>query len=146
MHSSLPSGFPCGSGGKESACSEGDLGSIPGLGRSPEEGKGYALQRSDLESSVDCIVHGVTKSQARVSDFHCHQVRSPYYTAITTIHVLNFFHLSKLPLHTHFNNSLFPFHSPWHPRFCFISISLQLRLLSTAHKWNHMRFILLSLF
>ena len=70
MHSSLPSGFPCGSAGKESACSEGDLGSIPGLGRSPEEGKGYALQRSDLESSVDCIVHGVTKSRTRLSDFH----------------------------------------------------------------------------
>ena len=35
--------FPCGSAGKESACNAGDLGSIPGLGRSPEEGKGYPL-------------------------------------------------------------------------------------------------------
>ena len=41
-------GFPCGSAGKESACNEGDLGSIPGLGRSPGEGKGYALQYSGL--------------------------------------------------------------------------------------------------
>ena len=37
-------GFPCGSAGKESACNSGDLGSIPGLGRSPGEGKGYPLQ------------------------------------------------------------------------------------------------------
>ena len=47
----------------------GDLGSIPGLGRYPEEGKGYPLQYSGLENSVDCIVHGVSKSQTRLSDF-----------------------------------------------------------------------------
>ena len=41
-------GFPCGSAGKESACNEGDLGSIHGLGRSPGEGKGYPLQYSGL--------------------------------------------------------------------------------------------------
>ena len=45
------SGFPCGSAGKESTCNAGDLGSIPGLGRSPGEGKGYPLQYSDLENS-----------------------------------------------------------------------------------------------
>ena len=45
--------FPCGSAGKESACNEGDLGSIPGLGRSPGEGKGYPLQYSGLENSMD---------------------------------------------------------------------------------------------
>ena len=54
-------GFPCGSAGKESACNEGDLGSIPGLGRSPGEGKGCPLQFCGLENSMDCIVHGVTK-------------------------------------------------------------------------------------
>ena len=43
-------GFPCGSAGKETACSVGDLGSIPGLGRSPGEGKGYPLQNSGLRS------------------------------------------------------------------------------------------------
>ena len=48
-------GFPCGSADKESACNEGDLGSIPGLGRSPGEGKGYPLQYSGLENSMDCI-------------------------------------------------------------------------------------------
>jgi len=55
-------GFPCGSAGKESVHNAGDLGSIPGLGRSPGEGKGYLLQYSGLENSMDCIVHGVAKS------------------------------------------------------------------------------------
>ena len=62
-------GFPCGSAGKEFACNAGDLSSIPGLGRSPGEGKGYPLQYSDLENSMDCIVHGVAKSWTRLSDF-----------------------------------------------------------------------------
>ena len=47
---------PGGSDGKESACNVGDLGSIPGLGRYPIEGKGYPLQYSGLENSMDCIV------------------------------------------------------------------------------------------
>ena len=63
-------GFPGGSAGKESAGNVGDLGSIPGLGRSPGEGKGYPLQYSGLENSVDCIVHGVAKSWTGLSDFH----------------------------------------------------------------------------
>ena len=66
------SGFPCGSAGKESACNTGDLGSIPGLERSPGEGKGYPFQSSGLENAMDCIVHGVTKSQTLLSDFHFH--------------------------------------------------------------------------
>ena len=56
-------GFPGGSAGKESACDVGDLGLIPGLGRSPEEGNSYPLQYSGLENSVDSILHGVAKSQ-----------------------------------------------------------------------------------
>ena len=56
-------GFPGGSAGKESALNEGDLGSIPRLGRYPGEPNGYSLQYSGLENSVDCIVHGVAKSQ-----------------------------------------------------------------------------------
>ena len=63
-------GFPCGSAGKESARSVGDLGLIPGLGRSPGGGKGYPLQYSGLENSMDCRVHGVTKNRTRLSDFH----------------------------------------------------------------------------
>ena len=62
--------FPCGSAGKESTCNAGDLGSIRGLGRSPGEGKGYPLQYSGLENSMDCIVQGVTKSQTQLSNFH----------------------------------------------------------------------------
>ena len=50
----------------ESACNAGDLGLIPGLGRSPGEGKGYPLQYSGLENSMDCIVHGVAKSQTQL--------------------------------------------------------------------------------
>ena len=64
--------FSNGSAGKESACNVGDLGSIPGLGRSPGEGKDYPLQYSGLENSVDYIVHGVTKSRTGLSDFHFH--------------------------------------------------------------------------
>ena len=64
-------GFPCGSAGKESACSVGDLGLIPGLGRSPGEGNGYLLQYSGLENSMD-TVHGVTKSWTPQRDFHFH--------------------------------------------------------------------------
>ena len=103
-------GFPDGLVGKESACNEGDPGSIPGSGRSPGEGidyslqyscaslvaqlvknppamqetwvrflgwedplgekKGYSLQYSGLENSMDCIVHGVAKSWTQLSDFH----------------------------------------------------------------------------
>ena len=55
--------------GKGSAWNVGDLSLIPGLGRSPEERKVYALKYSGLENSMDCIVHGVTKSQIRLSDF-----------------------------------------------------------------------------
>ena len=55
-------GFPCGSAGKESTCNVGDLSSIPGLGRSSGEGKGYPLQYFSLENSMDCIVHGDAKS------------------------------------------------------------------------------------
>ena len=62
-------GFCDGSAGKESTCHVGDLGSVPGLGRSPGEGNGNPLQYSGLENSMDSIVHGVTKSQTWLSDF-----------------------------------------------------------------------------
>ena len=55
-------GFPAGSDSKESTCNAGDLGSSPGLGRSPGERKGYTLQYSSLENSKDCIVHRIAKS------------------------------------------------------------------------------------
>ena len=67
-------GFPDGSGGKVSACNVGDLGSIPGLGRSPGEGNGNPLQYSCLENPTDsgawwATVHGVEKSRTLLSDF-----------------------------------------------------------------------------
>ena len=65
-------GFPRGSTGKESICNVRDLGSIPGLGRSPGERNGYPLQYSGLENSTDCVVHGVAKSRTRLSNFHFH--------------------------------------------------------------------------
>ena len=63
-------GFPCGPAGKESAHNAGDLGLIPGFGRSAGEGRGYPLQYSGLENSMDCIVCGVAKSRTRLGDFH----------------------------------------------------------------------------
>ena len=74
-------GFPGGSDGKESACSAGDPSSIPGLGRSPGEGKGNPLQYFRPENPMEggawqTTVHGVAKSQTRLSDltftFHFH--------------------------------------------------------------------------
>jgi len=61
-------GFPCSSDGKECACNVGDLGSLPGSGKSPGEGNGNALQYSYLGNPTDrgasrVIVHGVAKSQ-----------------------------------------------------------------------------------
>ena len=66
-------GFPGGSAGKESACNVGDLGSDPGLGRSPGEGKGSPLQYSCLENYMDreawrAAVRGVAKSQTQLRD------------------------------------------------------------------------------
>ena len=73
----LCGGSPGNSDSKEPACNVGDLGSIPQSGRSPGEGKGYPLQFSGLEDSMDrtawqVIVHGVAKSQTRLSLFHFH--------------------------------------------------------------------------
>ena len=66
--------FPGGSEVKTSACNAGDLGSIPGLGRSPGEGNGNPLQYSCLENPIDggvwwSVVHGVVTSRTRLSDF-----------------------------------------------------------------------------
>ena len=70
-------GFPCGSASKGATCNARDLGLIPGLGRSPGEGKGYPLQYFGLENSTDCIIYGVTKIQTQLSNFHftsCHHL------------------------------------------------------------------------
>ena len=60
--------FPWWLSGKESTCNAGDPGSIAGLGRPPGEGNSYHLQNSGMENSMDCIVHGVTKSRTQLSN------------------------------------------------------------------------------
>ena len=62
--------LPGGSEGTESACNAEDPGSVPGLGKSPRGGLGNPFQYSGLENSMDCIVHGVAKSQTWPNDFH----------------------------------------------------------------------------
>ena len=62
--------FPCGSAGEESAGNAGDLGLIPVLGRSPGEGKDYSLLYPGQENSMDCIVHGVSKSWIWLKSVH----------------------------------------------------------------------------
>ena len=64
------------SGGSPATCNAGDLGSTPGLGRSPGEGNVYSLQYSGLENAMDCIVYGVTKSWTQLSDFHFHFLKT----------------------------------------------------------------------
>ena len=83
-------GFPWGSAGKESACNEGNLGSIPGLGRSPGEGKGYPLQYSGLENS-GLYSSWVAKSRTRQSNLHTHFKLRSYSKCI----YLNFVFLLK---------------------------------------------------
>ena len=83
-------GFPGSSAGKESACSAGELGLIPGLRRSPGEGSGYPLQYLGLENSMDrgawwATVHGVAKSRTGLSYFFIcvHIIDSLCYAAET---------------------------------------------------------------
>ena len=73
-------GVPGGSAGKESTCNAGNLGLIPGLGRSPGEGNSYPLKYSGLENSMDCIVHRVIKNQTRLSYFHSILIHTHIYT------------------------------------------------------------------
>ena len=80
--------FPCGS-----ACNAGDLGLIPGLGRSPGEGKGYLLQYSGLENPMDCRAHGVVNSQTRLSSFHYQYYYTYTYTHIENVYIYVYSHV-----------------------------------------------------
>ena len=71
-------GFPSGSAGKDSACNAGDLGSIPGLGRYPGEGKGYPLQYSCLENSMDGIAHVTQKVEHNWVKFTFHKIAAQF--------------------------------------------------------------------
>ena len=83
---------PGSSDSKESACNVGDLGSIPGSGRSPGEGNGNSLQYSGLENPMDrgawlFTAHGITKSRPRLSDLHTYMHTHTYpYMRITWDH------------------------------------------------------------
>ena len=92
----LPS-FPFGSAGKESVCNARDLGSIPWWGRSPEEGKGYPLQYSGLENSMDYTVHGVAKSRTWLSYFHFHFLLSQTPVSLLCMHACKL--LQSCPTH-----------------------------------------------
>ena len=134
--------FSCGSTSKESTCNAGDPGSIPGLGRSPGEGKGYPLQYSGLENSIDCIVHGVTKSWTRLSNFHFHfsiqlkkkKKRGSHCCAAITFPNLS--HLAELTLYTHYKHSLpiLPSPSPREPPLDFL---YEFDGSGTSTKWDH---------
>ena len=87
-----------GSAGKESACNTRDLGSVSELGRSPGEGKGYPLQCSGLENSMDYVVHGVANSQRWLSNFHFHEYPGIGYWLLYL--VLHFQYLSILECQT----------------------------------------------
>ena len=104
-------GFPCDSAGKESSCDAGDLGSIPGLGRSPGEGKDYPLQYSGLENSMDCIVYGVAKSWRQLSN----STTMYLYSHIFSIHHIYIYKTTESESHSVVSNSLQPHvpYSPW---------------------------------
>ena len=97
MHIICIFGIPYGSAGKEPNCNAGDLGSIPGLERSPGEGKGYPLQYSGLENAMDCIVHGVAKNDTRLSEFHFHA----YYNVNVNIIHVSLYCFAHVHTHTH---------------------------------------------
>ena len=79
-------GFPGGSDGKESTCNVGDMGSIPRMERSSGEGKGYPLQYSGLENSMKCIVHGVSKRQTWLRNFHFQVYNLVLLTIVTMLY------------------------------------------------------------
>ena len=81
-------GFPGGSDGKESACNDGDLGSVSGLGRSPGEGNGNLLQYFCLENLMDrgawwATLHGVAKSWTWLTEFHFNSFIIVSYSVVT---------------------------------------------------------------
>ena len=107
MTSHICMGFSCSSAGKESAHIAGDLGSIPGLGRSPGEGKGHPLQYSVLENSMDYIVYGVAESDTTWVTFTSHEYvwLSPLAVDLKPSHSFFFFFLSHSVNWLHPNTS-----------------------------------------
>ena len=119
-------GFLCGSAGKESACNVRDLGSIPGLGRSPGEEKGYPLQYSGLENSVDCTVHRVAKSWTRLSDFHSHLHAILYHYTHSTVKSETIPKSFGLPI--------------WEQIYIYISVSVIYNIVTSYKHWQEINF------
>ena len=117
----LPTLFPCGSAAKESACNAGDLGLIPGLGRSPGERKGYPLQYSGLENSVGCIAWKIpwTEEPGRLQSMGSLRVR---YNWATSLSLFTFMHWRR----------------KWQPTPVFLPGESQgQRSLVGCHLWGH---------
>ena len=111
--------LPDGSDGKESAYNAGDLGSIPGLGRSPGEGNGYPLQYFGLENSMDGIAHVVPKSWTQLNDFHFHfQGEKAKYTTASLV----CFYLWSQKAHLYYEN----------PRYPYVCLCMQTKILKTT--------------
>ena len=142
----LVEGFLGGSAGRESTRNAVDLGSISGLGRSPGEGRGYPLQYSGLQNSMDCTVHGVARVghnwatfTVTLSTFMLLQTitkRSPelFSSCITK---------TLYPLSTKSPAPSFP--RPWPPRSGPHFVSINLTTLGTSYKWTQAVFALLWL-
>ena len=95
-------GFPHGLAGKEFAFNVGDLGSIPGLGRSPREGKGYPLQYSGLENSMDYIeFHGLYGVRHDWANFTSLQSFLKHSLTTHTTKTLSFYRVQYIPLTKH---------------------------------------------
>ena len=106
--------FPESLVGKESACNAGDPGLIPGSRRSPWEGKGYPLQYSGLENTMDCRVHGVAKSRTRLREFH---FLFSYNTIFWKIHFLKTCLWIPIVCQALSGNWRYPWKtSPWSPK------------------------------
>ena len=135
--------FPGDSTGKESTCNVGNLGSVPGLGRSPGEGNSYPLQYSDVENSMNCIVRGVTKSWTELSNFHFH-----YHSHHAVHNIPWFIHFTVgiLCFLTYFIH----FATPSPPLFL-VFMSLGAFLVGwflssySTYKWDHIIFVFLCL-
>ena len=106
-------GFPGSLAGKEFACSVRDPSLIPGSGRSPGEGISHPLQYSGLENSMDCIVHGIAKSQTQLSDFHFHMYIYIYIYkqnvhCVLPYHYVYILHLLFFIKHIFYRKYIFP--------------------------------------
>ena len=128
-------GFPDGSVGKESACNAGHLGLIPGVGRSPGEGKGYPLQYSGLENSMACKVCGVAKSCMWLNNFHaqCHiYIASPVISSLTKCGTFVTIYTPTLTCYHHSSSCISVGFTLW----CCTSMTLEKCIMTCIYHYN----------